>query len=55
MSMLISSEEAMKKLESVQTEMAPTEVILSGSYVCDCTGCSNGCFESCADGAGPAN
>ena len=55
MSMLINSEEVMKKLEDLQSKIEPTKVILSGSYMCDCTGCSNGCFEFCSDGNGPSN
>ncbi|SNU04570.1 hypothetical protein SAMN06297422_101112 [Lachnospiraceae bacterium] len=55
MGMLIGSEEKIKELELLQSGLKVTDGPRMDSYSCDCTGCSNGCFEFCADGHGPTD
>ena len=53
MEMMLESKEKMEKLSKIQNDIQPTEMIITRIYMCDCTGCENACFESCADGQGP--
>lgn len=55
MGIKISDEKVMMELRDIQNSITVTDVIACGAYSCDCTGCSNGCFESCADGNGPTD
>lgn len=55
MALLLSNEASILKLESIQNNIEPTDIIISGTYACDCTGCSSRCFEFCSDGQGPTD
>lgn len=55
MGILLSNMEKMEELTKLQKSITVTGTIERGVYMCDCTGCSNGCFESCADGNGPTD
>ena len=55
MGILLSDDSKMAVLCGIQSSITVTGALLGGVYMCDCTGCSNGCFESCADGNGPTN
>ena len=55
MEILLSDEKKMNELNRLQNSITVTSTIQSGTYMCDCTGCSNGCFEFCSDGHGPAD
>lgn len=51
----IGDEKVMDELINIQNSITVNDEIAYGAYSCDCTGCSNGCFESCADGNGPTD
>lgn len=55
MGIMLSDDTKMVTLMSIQNGITVTEDIVRGVYMCDCTGCSSGCFETCADGQGPTN
>lgn len=55
MGITLSNNESIEALNKVQVNLHHSDMISSGVYMCDCTGCSNACFESCADGNGPTN
>lgn len=55
MGIMITNAESFDALNSIQMTLQPTEMIKSGVYMCDCTGCSSGCYEYCADGNGPSD
>lgn len=55
MEFLLEKVDTIDKLNNMQGNIVPTEIISSGSYMCDCTGCENQCFEFCADGMGDTN
>ena len=55
MSILLADDRNVDVLDGIQGSISSTDMITGGVYMCDCTGCSNGCFEFCADGAGPTN
>ena len=49
---MLSDTAKLEMLSNIQSTITVTEDIVRGVYMCDCTGCSNGCFEFCADGQG---
>lgn len=52
--MAISNATQMQELEKIQELLHPQKNLsINAVYGCDCTGCSNACFESCGDGLGP--
>lgn len=51
----IAKDESLFALDTIQESLEHTDMINSGVFTCDCTGCSNRCFESCADGFGPTD
>lgn len=52
--MAISIDSTMQELEKIQMLLHPKKNLENNAvYGCDCTGCSNACFESCGDGLGP--
>lgn len=55
MGILLSDLNKMDELVRVQRSITITDTIERGVYMCDCTGCSNGCFEFCSDGNGPTD
>lgn len=55
MNMTIADENAISKLEKIQDTITLTENGIKHIYACDCTGCSNDCFECCSDGMGYSN
>lgn len=55
MGIVLSNENIMDALNGIQKTLTVTNEIMTGSYMCDCTGCSNGCFEFCSDGHGPTD
>ncbi len=55
MSISLADDVAMMELSNIKNSITVTEEIVMRSYTCDCTGCSNGCYESCADGNGSTN
>ncbi len=55
MSLMIAEDENIRALENIQCSITLTDMMTSGVYMCDCTGCSNGCFEFCNDGSGPTD
>lgn len=55
MALLLGEIDSIFQLNSIQSGIEPTDVISGGAYMCDCTGCSNYCFEACSDGNGPTN
>jgi len=55
MGIAIADNKIMMALDAIQKSITVTSDIIRGVYSCDCTGCSNNCFESCADGNGPTN
>lgn len=55
MGILLSDDTSMEFLRRIQNSITVTDDIVRGVYLCDCTGCSNGCFEFCSDGNGPTD
>ena len=55
MDLMLSDANRMAALDYIQSSITVTNEIVRGVYMCDCTGCSNGCFEFCADGNGPTD
>ena len=55
MGILLSDTKRMDELINLQKSITVTDIIDRGVYMCDCTGCSNGCFEFCSDGMGPTD
>lgn len=51
--MSIGNELQMKELDRIQALLHPQNKPCTAMYSCDCTGCSNACYESCGDGLGP--
>lgn len=52
---MLSDDSKMSALDCIQGAITVTADIARGVYMCDCTGCSNECFETCSDGAGPTD
>lgn len=55
MGIMLSDDSKIGALNCIQSSITVTDDIVRGVYMCDCTGCSNGCFETCADGQGPTD
>ncbi len=55
MGIMLSDDSKMSALDCIQGAITVTADIARGVYMCDCTGCSNGCFETCSDGQGPTD
>lgn len=52
--MSIGNDIKMRELDKIQSLLNPQKSLSTNfAFGCDCTGCSNACYESCGDGLGP--
>lgn len=54
--MSIGNDQNLLALYNIQQSLHPgNPLCASSAYSCDCTGCSNACYEQCGDGNGPVS